>query len=86
MNREDQKGGTDAPVQPVHEIRIGLVKAAVWQNESADGAKVWYKATFSKLYFDDAQSEWRSVKNFDMTDLLVLAEVARQAALWIAFR
>ena len=36
--------------KPVHEIRLGHIKAAVWRNETEAGVR--YNATFSRLYRD----------------------------------
>lgn len=34
--------------KPVHEVRLGSIKAVVWRNDSEFGPR--YKATFSRLY------------------------------------
>jgi hypothetical protein len=67
--------------QPVHEIRLGRVKAAIWANPTEDGVR--YAASPVRLYKDDERGEWRSTHSFGRDDLLILAEVARQAAAWI---
>lgn len=65
--------------RPVHEIRLGSVKACVWKNDSAAG--VHYNTTFSRLYNDG--QEWKSTESFGRDDLLLLAKVADQAHSWI---
>ncbi|XZE43949.1 hypothetical protein SH467x_003531 [Pirellulaceae bacterium SH467] len=34
--------------KPVHEIRLGKVKAAIWRNETESGTR--YGVTFSRIY------------------------------------
>ena len=65
--------------KPVHEIRLGFIKAAVWRNETEAGVR--YNATFSRLYKDNDQ--WGSTESFGRDDLLLLAKVADQAHSWI---
>lgn len=66
--------------RPVHEIRFGAVRAAVWRNESQNG--VWYSVTLSRLYKDGDQ--WRDSTSFGRDDLLLVAKAADSAHTWIA--
>ena len=61
---------------PVDEIRIGSIKAAVWENESEGG--VYHSVTFSRLYRTE-DGDWRSTGSFRAHDLLLLAKVADAA-------
>lgn len=65
--------------QPIHQIRLGAIKAAVWKNESETGVR--YNATFTRLYKKGDQ--WESSDSFGRDDLLVLAKVANQAHSYI---
>lgn len=65
--------------RPIHEVRLGFIKAAVWKNETETG--VCYNATFSRLYKDGNQ--WASTESFGRDDLLLLAKVADQTHSWI---
>jgi hypothetical protein len=65
--------------KPIHEVRIGSIKAAVWKNETTGGVR--YNTTFSRLYRD--QDQWRSTDSFGRDDLLVLAKVADETHTWI---
>ena len=67
--------------QPVHTIRMRNIRAAVWQNARPDGTP-WYSTTFSRSYRDEG-GNWHSTDSFSGPDLLILAEVARAAFLWI---
>ena len=90
----EQTAVTDAPggdpndannpeekTQPVHTVRMRNVRAAIWENARPDGT-VWYSSTFSRSY-RSAGGKWHSTDSFGGNDLLTLAEVARQAFLWI---
>ena len=65
--------------KPVHEVRLGCIKAAVWRNETEAGVR--YNVTFSRLYKDNDQ--WKSTESFGRDDLLLLAKVADQTHSWI---
>ena len=73
MQRPNQK--------PVHEVRIGAIKGAVWKNETANGVR--YNVTFTRLYRDKEQDQWKSTDSFGRDDLLVLGKVADTAHTWI---
>ena len=62
--------------QPVTEVRIGSVKAAIWANPTDAG--VYHSASFSRLYRTE-DGEWRSTASFRGHDLLLLAKVADAA-------
>ena len=60
-------------VQPVEEIRIGSIKAAIWRNEGESGPR--FNVTFQRLYRTD-DGKWQSTNSFGRDDLLVLMKVA----------
>lgn len=65
--------------KPIHEVRLGYIKAAVWKNETEAGVR--YNVTFTRLYKDGDQ--WASTESFGRDDLLLLAKVADQTHSWI---
>jgi hypothetical protein len=65
--------------KPIHEVRLGLIKAAVWRNETETGVRC--NATFSRLYKDG--DAWKSTDSFGRDDLLLLAKVADETHSWI---
>ena len=65
--------------RPIHEVRIGHIKAAIWKNETETGVR--YNATLSRLYKDGDQ--WKSTESFGRDDLLLLAKVADSTHSWI---
>jgi hypothetical protein len=64
---------------PIHEVRLGSIKAAVWKNETEVGVR--YNVTFSRLYKDG--DDWKSTDSFGRDDLLALGKVADNAHSWI---
>ena len=69
----------NSKAKPVHEVRLGSVKAAIWKNENETGIR--YNVTFERLFKEGEQ--WKSSSSFSRDDLLVLAKVADQAHSWI---
>ncbi len=67
--------------KPIHEVRIGAVKAAIWRNDTASGVR--YNVTCSRIYKDRDEDQWRSTDSFGRDDLLVLGKVADLAHTWI---
>ena len=65
--------------KPVHEARLGRIKATVWENETQNGTR--YGVTFSRLYKDGDQ--WKDSTSFGRDDLPLLAKVADQVHTWI---
>lgn len=70
---------TNGKTKPVHEIRLGAIKAAIWANETQNGVR--HNVTFSRLYKDE--DEWKSSDSFGRDDLPVVAKVADMAHTWI---
>ena len=58
------------------------MRCTVWENQH-EKQGTWFSATLSRSYRDQ-QGTWKSAQSFGRDDLLVLAEVARLAFLWIA--
>src|ERR1700733_6209100 len=65
--------------RPAHEIRLGRLKAAIWENQGDNGA--WYNVTLSRNYKDG--DEWKSSASFGRDELLTVAKVADLANSWI---
>lgn len=66
--------------KPIHEIRMGSVRAAIWKNALEDG-RVMYSVTFTRLFKDDGT--WRDAGNFGRNQLPLIARTAEQALDWI---
>jgi hypothetical protein len=65
--------------QPVHEVRIGSVKAAIWENRTDTGTR--FNVTLARIYKDG--ETWNSTESFGRDDLLLLTKVIDQAHTWI---
>ena len=68
--------------KPAAELRIGAVKATVWENEV--GGITRHNVTFSRIYRDEDQ--WKTTHSFGFKNLLTLAKLADQAHTLIAER
>lgn len=64
---------------PVHEIRIGLIKASVWQNRSQNGDR--FSVTVSRVYRNG--EHWVESSRFSLVDLLALSKVVDLTHTWI---
>ena len=65
---------------PVKSLRLGRVKAAVWQNESDN--KKFFNVTFARTYRDEA-GNFHDTDSFGRDDLPLLAKLADQAHTFI---
>ncbi len=70
---------TNQTIKPIHEVRLGCIKAAIWKNETEAGWR--YHATFQRLYREG--DHWESTERFGRDDLLLLAKVVDQTHSWI---
>ncbi|NLX24243.1 MAG: hypothetical protein GXY55_21555 [Phycisphaerae bacterium] len=65
--------------KPVHEIRLGSVKAAIWANDTDSGVR--HNVTVARLYREDDQ--WKTTSSFGRDDLPLLVKAVDQAHTWI---
>ena len=65
--------------RPVHEVRLGRVRAAIWENETENGSR--HNVTVSRLYKDG--DNWRDSTSFGRDDLPLLCKVLNSAHSWI---
>ena len=65
--------------RPVHEVRLGRVKAAVWANQSENG--LWYSVRVGRLYKDAEQ--WKTADSFHREDLPLVMKVADRVHTWL---
>lgn len=66
---------------PIHEVRLGRIKAAVWKNETEGGVR--YNVTFTRLYKEKDDKDWKFTDSFGRDDLLLVSKVADKAHSWI---
>jgi hypothetical protein len=77
---------TPAPcrLRPVHEIRIGRIKAAIWENLTEPDI-IRHNVTVQRLYRDpEDQKQWRSSDSFGRDDLSLVERVTHLAFDWIS--
>lgn len=70
---------TKSKARPIHEIRLGRVKAAIWENETQNGMR--HNVTVSRIYKDG--ETWKDSGSFGRDDLPLVAKVVDQAHSWI---
>ncbi len=68
---------------PVKNLRLGRIKAAVWENTSDQRA--FYNVTFTRTYMDE-QKQFHDSDSFGRDDLLLLSKLADQAHTFICDR
>ena len=65
--------------RPVHEVRLGKVKAAIWRNDGDYGTR--HNVTFSRIF--KTENGWDNSTSFGRDDLPLVEKVANLAHLWI---
>ena len=65
--------------QPVHEIRLGTIKAIFWANNTKHGVR--HNVQVRRLYKDG--DDWKESDSFSRDDLPVVAKVLDMAHTWI---
>jgi hypothetical protein len=65
--------------RPAHEVRAGLVRAAIWANSTKRGTM--YNVTVSRLY--KSGDDWKSSGSFGVRDLADLTRVGVLAEAWV---
>jgi hypothetical protein len=75
--------GSAAPAKekPIHEVRIGRVKAVIWANQTENGTR--HNVTLRRIFKRDSNAQWEQSDSFGRDDLPLVMEVSRQAWLWI---
>lgn len=61
--------------KPVARVRMGLIQAAIWSNDTDKGGL--YNVTLERSY--KVEDQWKSSTSFGRDDLLTLAKVASEA-------
>jgi hypothetical protein len=69
-----------AKSKPVHQVRIGRIRASIWANPLKDGA-VMHNVTVQRLYKDG--ESWKSSSSFGRHDLPLVMKVVDRCHSWI---
>jgi len=67
--------------QPAHKIRYGVLQVTIWRNTSDKGT--WYSAVPARSY-KQGDDIWKQTDSLGEEDMLIMAELLRQAFAWIA--
>jgi hypothetical protein len=65
--------------RPVHEVRMGRIKATIWENETREGTR--HNVSLSRIYKDG--EAWKDSTSFGRDDLPLVAKVADLAHSWV---
>lgn len=69
-----------SPNRPVHEIKLGRIRASIWANGS-DDQSTWFNVSFVRLY--RAGDKWKTTTSFGRDDLPLVSKAAEMAYAWI---
>jgi hypothetical protein len=67
--------------KPAHQIRLGAIKAAIWQNVSDKTRERWFTVTVTRSYRD--QEVLKDTTTYRRDDLPIVAKVVEMAYTWI---
>ena len=70
---------TQEAKRPVHEVRLGRIKATIWENDTRDGIR--HNVSLSRIYKDGNQ--WKDSTSFGRDDLPLVMKVADMAHTWV---
>jgi hypothetical protein len=68
---------------PVKTLRLGRIKAAIWENSAKQGT--FYNVTFARSYMSE-DKKWHDADSFGRDDLLLLSKLADQAHTFVCER
>jgi hypothetical protein len=78
-NKKENPMSQSKKSKPAHEIRLGSIKATIWQNQSENGVR--YNVSISRSYRDG--DVWKDTQSFGRDDLPRVAKCADLAYEWI---
>ena len=64
--------------RPVHEVRLGRIRAAIWKNTTENGSR--FNVTVARLYKDG--DNWKDSSSFGREDLPLVQKVLNIAHTW----
>ena len=78
-SHESSSLASGSTARPVHEIRLGRIRAAIWENENERGTM--HRVSVSKSY--RAGEEWKETSSFFRDDLPFVAKAIDLCHTWI---
>jgi hypothetical protein len=79
--KPQQQQQREATNRPVHEVRLGRIRAAIWANSTENGVR--HNVTISRLYKDDKSGQWKDSTSFGRDDLPLVMKVCDLVHTWI---
>jgi hypothetical protein len=79
--RRNVMSNSETKNKPVQEIRMGLIKAAVWANQTKSNG-IMHNVTLSRVY-RDTNGDWQETHSLGRNDLLLAAKVLDAAHTFI---
>jgi hypothetical protein len=79
MASANKSSPKESKKRPVHELRLGRIRAAIWENETEIGTR--HNVTVSRLYKDG--DDWKDSTSFGRDDLPLVGKVCDLAHSWI---
>ena len=79
MATANKSNPKESKKRPVHELRLGRIRAAIWENETELGTR--HNVTVSRLYKDG--DDWKDSTSFGRDDLPLVGKVCDLAHSWI---
>ena len=67
--------------QPAYKLRDGTLQVTIWRNTSTSG-QTYYTVNPTRSY-RGTDDEWRETDSLGTDDLLTMAELLREAYVWI---
>ena len=67
--------------EPIHEIKLGRIRATIWENRTEDKDDVWCNVVPSRLYKNG--DKWKDTTSFRRDDLPIVAKALDMAYVWI---
>jgi len=85
QSTQEQQQTAKPANRPVHTVRYGAIRAAIWRNivDNGNASRPMYSVTFSRSY-KDGQDNWKDSPSFGVDDLLLVSKAADDAHTWIA--
>jgi hypothetical protein len=68
--------------KPAHKIRVGNLQVVIWRNTNNDKGTTWYSADPVRSY-KNGDETWKETTSLGTDDILIMAELLRQAWAWI---
>lgn len=66
--------------KPAHTVKLGSVRAAIWENEGKNGT--WFNVTIGRVYKEG--EEFKESASFTKDELILVRLASEQAEEWLA--